>query len=481
MASIKRNFIYDLINNVSGLIFPLITFPYTSRILNPEGIGAVAFAQSIIAYFVMFAALGIPTYALREVAKLKNDKQKLSTFTFEIITIHAILSLLSYLIALSLFFIDRINEIWLIYSIASIHIILNFLGFTWFFQGIEEFRFITVRVLIFRILSLVGLFVFVRESSDVYWYMAILILSEAGNNVCNIFMLRKYVSFRNVCIKYENLKKHIKPIVTLFLLSVSTMIYFNMDNLMIGFIKDDASVGYYNPALRIQRMLMGFVLSLSTVIFPRLSSLVTTDRTRFFSLSQEGINATLGLSLPIVFGIYALGKPLILLFAGEQFEPSILTLDFLAPVIILGTCSNLLAKVLISQEKERLVLIATSVGAIVNLFLNAALIYYFSQYGAAIASSLSELAVLITMIVIGRCYLPRPLLIFDAMKYFVASILMYTVVVWIVNICDVGALTSCMIGFFSGVIVYGLLLLILKEKFIVNNVIRFVSTKYLKP
>lgn len=480
MASIKRNFIYDLINNVSGLIFPLITFPYTSRILNPEGIGAVAFAQSIIAYFVMFAALGIPTYALREVAKLKNDKQKLSTFTFEIITIHAVLSILSYLIALSLYFINRINDIWLIYSIASIHIILNFLGFTWFFQGIEEFRFITVRVLIFRVLSLVGLFVFVRESSDVYWYMAILIFSEAGNNVCNIFMLRKYVSFRNICLRYRNLKKHIKPIVTLFLLSVSTMIYFNMDNLMIGFIKDDISVGYYNPALRIQRMLMGFVLSLSTVLFPRLSSLAKTDRAQFFSLSREGINATLGLSLPIVFGIYALGRPLILLFAGEQFEPSILTLDFLAPVIVLGTCSNLLAKVLISQEREKMVLIATSVGAIVNLLLNAAFIYYFSQYGAAIASSLSELAVLITMIIIGRYYLPRPLIIFDAMKYFVASILMCAAVVWIVNICDIGALASCVVGFFVGVVVYGLFLLILKEKFIVNNVIRFVSTKYSK-
>lgn len=150
------------------------------------------------------------------------------------------------------------------------------------FQGVEEFRFIAIRVLIFRILSLIALFLFVRESTDVYWYVTILVVSEAGNNICNVFKLRKYVSFKKVRIKWTNLRKHINPIVSLFLLSVSTMIYFNMDNLMIGFIKDDVSVGYYNPALRIQRLLMGFVLSLSTVLFPRLSSLASTDKNIFF-------------------------------------------------------------------------------------------------------------------------------------------------------------------------------------------------------
>ena len=109
MASIKRNFIFDLLNNITGLLFPLMTFPYISRILNPEGIGEVAFAQSIISYFVMVAALGIPTYALREVAKLKNDHDKLSSFTFEIFTIHAILSVIAYLVALSFVLIGRIN------------------------------------------------------------------------------------------------------------------------------------------------------------------------------------------------------------------------------------------------------------------------------------------------------------------------------------------------------------------------------------
>lgn len=132
MASIKRNFIFDLLNNITGLLLPLITFPYISRILNPEGIGEVAFAQSIISYFVMVAALGIPTYALREVAKLKNDQDKLSSFTFEIFTIHAILSVIAYLVALSFVLIGRINEIWITYVIASTHIILNFLGFSWF-------------------------------------------------------------------------------------------------------------------------------------------------------------------------------------------------------------------------------------------------------------------------------------------------------------------------------------------------------------
>lgn len=467
MTSIKHNFIFDLLNNVTGLLFPLITFPYISRILNPEGIGEVAFVQSIIAYFVMIAALGIPTYGLRGVAKLKNDKVKLSTFVFEIFVIHGILSIITYIVALLLIFTNRISEIWITYIIASAHIVLNFLGFSWFFQGVEEFRYITIRVLIFRILSLISLFVFVRESTDLYWYVAILVISEAGNNICNIFRLKKYVSFNGVQIKWANLQKHMSPILSLFLLSVSTMIYFNMDNLMIGFIKDDTSVGYYNPALRIQRLLMGFVLSLSTVLFPRLSSLANSDKEHFFSLGRQGFIATLGLSIPITFGVYALGEPLILLFAGEQFSPSILTLDLLAPVIIFGTCSNLLAKILISQEKEKMVLIATSVGAIVNLLLNAVLIYYFSQYGAAFASSISELSVLITMLIIGHCYLPQSLFTKDILKYLLASILMFAVALLLDDVLSANALVKCIVIFVSGVCVYGVSLIMLRENFFV--------------
>lgn len=467
MVSIKRNFIFDLLNNISGLLFPLITFPYVSRILNPEGIGEVAFAQSIIAYFVMFAALGIPTYALREVAKLKNDKGGLSTFTFEIFVIHGILSIFAYAIALTLIFIDRISEMRLTYIIASTQILLNLIGLSWFFQGVEAFRYITVRVLVFRILSLVALFIFVRESSDIYWYITILVISEAGNNLCNIFQLRKYVSFKKVKFEWPNLRKHIRPIIRFFLLSVSTMIYFNMDNLMIGFIKDDVSVGYYNPALRIQRLLMGFVLSLSTVLFPRLSSLAHSDKECFYSLSRQGFIATLGLSIPITFGVYALGEPLILLFAGDQFFPSILTLNLLAPVIIFGTCSNLLAKILISQEKERIVLIATSVGAIINLFLNAVLIYYFAQYGAAFASTFSELSVLIAMLVIGHRYLPGALLTKDIFKYLLAAVVMFLVCLLLNSFLSVNLLTKCIVIFISGVCVYSLLLVIQRESFFV--------------
>lgn len=477
MSSIRRNFIYDLINNVTGLLFPLITFPYISRILNPEGIGQVAFAQSIIAYLVMFAALGIPTYALRGVAKFRDDKEKLSTFTFEIFIIHAILSILVYGIALLFYFFDSVVEIWFIYLIASAHIVLNFLGFNWFLQGVEQFQFITIRVLIFRVISLVALFIFVRESSDIYWYMAILVFSEVGNNICNFFVLRKYISFRCVKIHWFGVMKHVKPIVNLFLLSVSTMIYFNMDNLMIGFIEDDIAVGYYNPALRIQRMLMGLVLSLSTVLFPRLSSLASTDRTQFLSLSKDGFNATLGLSLPIVFGVYALGESLILLFAGEEFIPSVLTLDYLVPVIVFGTCSNLLAKILISQDKEKLVLIATSAGAFVNLLFNAILIYNFSQYGAAIASSLSELVVLVTMILIGSYYLPRRLITKEALKYLVASVLMFLVVYSIKNLFNENAFWSCFFGVLSGVLVYVILLYLMKEKIIMGYLNRFVNIK----
>lgn len=473
MASVKKNYIFDVLNNVSGLLFPIITFPYVSRILSPEGIGQVAFVQSIISYLVMFAALGIPTYALREVAKRKKNKKDLSEFTLEILLIHVSLTIIAYLVACSFLFFDRINNIWQLYIIASAHLVLNFLGFGWFYQGIEDFKFITIRVFIFRTLSLISLFLFVHERSDIYWYLSILILSEAGNNLCNIFRLRKYVSLTNVKFCDLKFRHHFKPIISLFILSVSTMIYFNMDNLMIGIIKDDVSVGYYNPSLRIQRMLMGFVLSLSTVLFPRLASLANTDKEKFGLLSKSGFIITLGMSVPIVFGIFALGKPLIYLFAGASFEPSILTLQLLAPVIVFGTCSNIIAKVLISQQRERIVLQATTMGAIVNLLFNGILIYFFSQYGAALASTISEIAVLMSMMFFGRKFIPNGIVDKNIAYYFISALMMFILLSILVHCLNYGLIINCIICGIVGIFTYGIMLILLKEHYLIPQVKSF--------
>lgn len=473
-SGIKSNFIFDIINTVTNLLFPLITFPYISRVLSPDGIGIASFCQSTIAYIVMIAALGIPTYGTREVSKIKGDKAKLSQFTYDIVFIHAAFSILAYAFALLLLFVPVISNVASIYLIASLHIILNLVGFTWFFQGIEEFRYIAIRGCVFRVISAILLFTFVKDSSDVDIYVFILVIAEAGNNICNLFKLRSIVSFKGLKPSYSIFKRHMKEISYLFLFSVSTLIYFNTDNIMIGFIRDTEAVGYYAPALKIQRLLMGLVLSVSTVLYPRLSKLSLDNKEEFNKLSRRGIKAIFAIGVPIIAGVYSEGKDVIQLFAGDDFLPSSLALYLLAPVIVLGVCSNLISRLLICQKLDLTVLKCTSIGAITNILLNGALIYFLSYNGAAIASTISEIAVLGSMLIIGYYYIPQNLFSKALVKYLVAGGVMF-ISIWCVPIFEINIVFSLVFKSTVGLLAYLLVLFVFKDDIILPVIFQFIN------
>ena len=221
--SIKVNAFLNIIKTLMSVIFPLITFPYASRILLPEGIGKVQFALSIISYFSLLATLGITSYGVREGAKYRDSRGMLSIFAKEIFVINLCSTVFSYLLLIiAIMIVPKFFEYKSLLIVCSSSILFTALGMEWLYTAVEDFKYITIRSIIFQFLSLVLLFAFVHSEEDVLAYAAISVFSNVGSNVFNFFNSKKYITFKGIKVRFENIKNHIGPVMILFVMAVTS-------------------------------------------------------------------------------------------------------------------------------------------------------------------------------------------------------------------------------------------------------------------
>ncbi len=456
-VSLKRNFVLNLLNTVTGLLFPLITFPYASRILFPSGIGQVQFFQSIIDYIALCTSLGIPLYAVREISKIRNDKTLTSKTTAEILLLHAMLTFGGYLIVLIL--ISSVGKIQVdipLFMLLSVTLIFNAIGVPWFYQAVEDFKYITIRTVAIRIISLFALFILVKTKEDLLYYGAITVFANVGSNVFNFFRLRKFIDFSCFDLKSLNPGRHLKPALQIFVLNLIISIYVNLDSVMLGFLKNEQAVGYYSAATRLTKTILGIVTSFGTVLLPRFSNMIGNGQIDEFNiLANKAVSFVIALSLPLSIGLGFMATPIIHLFCGPNFDPSILTLQLIAPIILFIGLSGIVGmQILYPQGKERMVIIATAAGAIINFTLNYIFIPQYSQYGAAIATTCAEFLVIAIMLIIGKRHLPFRLLTKQNREYVLASLVMtlFLAVILTLDLTDyqnilLGIPVSCIIYF----------------------------------
>ena len=275
MISLKGNIILNYINTISGLIFPIVTFPYAARILQPEGIGVVNFQNSIIGYIVLLTSLGIPLYAVREIAKCRDNLELRDRTTVEITLLSFLLCLLGYVVVWLLGeYVPRIHEEATLFYILSLTIIFTGIGVQWFYQGMEDFLFITVRGLIIRFLCAITLFVFVRDKGDLLIYGLVIVGSTVGNNLINFIHLHKYIQPSRIDWSRLNITRHIRPAFRIFMLNVVISIYVQLNTIMLGFMTDDRTVGLFTSGVKITNILTVIITSLSAVMLPRCAHLI---------------------------------------------------------------------------------------------------------------------------------------------------------------------------------------------------------------
>lgn len=453
-----------------NILFPIISFPYASRVLLPNGIGAVNFANSIIEYFIMIAGLGITTYAAREAAKIRDDKYALTKFTREILAFNFITTFIAYFVLLPcLFLFSFFSSYKLLLIVCSTKILFSTIGINWFYTANEEYAYITLRHTIFQLLSLILLFSLVKDESDYIIYAGIGIFSNVGANIFNFLYVRKYINiFEKTRIE---LKRHIKPILTFFATDAAGKINSTLDTAMLGFLAGNVSVGLYSAATKLSQMIRELITSIIATFMPRSSYLIENCKSEEYeTLINKALGVTFFLSFPATMGLFFLATPLTVIFCGENYLNSVPTMKLLSFCIILMSLNSYINNLILTPNRlEKFMLYAQIIALIINASLNWLFIKYGMKYGvqwgvfgAGIATLLVDLTLPMTKLFVGWKYINSKENFFSLLKTIVGTIIMFISLELIFSQISSNILKIVM-STISGTIIYFIVELLIKH------------------
>ena len=432
----------------------------------PSGVGEVNFFSSIITYITMFTSLGIPTYAIIEIAKIKNDKYLRAKTTAEILILNLLLCFVGYIIvAVLCVTVAEIKVNIPLFLLLSINILLVSIGCEWFYNGIEEFKYITIRGVALRTVCAILLFVLVRDSDDLLYYGLYCVLGVAGNNLINFFYLRKKIDLSLIKPKELAIRRHLGPSLQIFAGNVISSIYLQLDTVMLGFMSGNASVGYYTGAIRLTKMLMGITTSLGVVFLPRISSLLKEgDDNEVKELISKTINFIIAVSLPITAGLILLSPNLIRLFCGDRYLPAISTLAILSPILVFISISYIFGQLCLAMGHIRKTIAVAAVCSVTNMTINFILIPGFAQNGAAVGTLAAEFISMALYVVLIRKIFKETFIISRHSAQCAVGVAFMSVAAMLVARCGLSDIATILLAPFTGAIVYGLTLYFIGNK-----------------
>lgn len=390
-VNLVKNGFYNVIKTLFSIVFPLITVPYISRVLGAENIGKINFSSSYNNFFSLMASLGIATYAMRECGKVSGNRADLEKVASELFSINVCTMIFSYFIlGLSLLFVPKLYTYRLIIILYSFTIAFNILGADWLNMAVGDFKFITVRTVLFQFLSLLLMFLLVHNTNDYVVYVCIMILAASGANIVNVLYRRKICKLK-FTLKL-NLKKHARPVLCFFSLLLAQSVLSNLDIAMLGFMTSDVEVGYYSMAVKLYTTVEKVISSIVLVLIPQLSSLfLCEDYDEINRLLQVTYKFMITLAVPFSIGLCFLSKEILAVVCGEEYVVGALSLSILSMSMFV----NLIGAsfwgnvVLLPSGGEKQFMIACIIGAIVNSITNYFSISFLGIVGAAITTLLS--------------------------------------------------------------------------------------------
>lgn len=391
--SLAKNYIYNLILTSINIVFPLVTSPYLSYVLGVYNIGKVNYATSIINWFILFASFGIPKYGIREIARKRDSKKEISNAFWNLIVIQVIftgISLVFYILLLlnSLKLKEDIN----LYLVMLIMLILNIFSIDWFYQGIEEYEYITKRNIIVKIISLILIFLTVKNSDDYLIYASLNVFAMCFNNILNYINTKKYIKRK---IEFDKIFFYIKELRIYFFTTLIISSYNQLDQVMVGSLSESA-LAYYSRSKMVLGVGINITNSIVTVFIPRVSYIIEQNYKKYTSLLQESLNYIYILALPCFAGIFMLSNELMVILGGNEFLPAAKSLKIISIVIVIASVGNWqVNQILISNRKERVAFIIQVIASIFSIALNLILIPKMSYLGAALTWVMTELLLVI--------------------------------------------------------------------------------------
>ncbi len=422
-SQLKRNSIISGIRTVANTIFPIVYFCYASRILMPEGIGKINFAKSVVAYFSLFAMLGIVHYGTRECAKVRDDRIKLSRIAHELLIINTIsVFAMTFLLCLFAFFAKKLEDYRVLLLVLGVAIPLNAISMDWLFNALEKYAYIAVRTLLFHAIGMIFLISFVKTPNDLINYTVIQLMATYGSGICNFVYSRKFITYRFMG-EYR-FGIHVRPIFLIFFMTLFIQVFTHMDSTMLSLIVDDYATGLYTAANRINGSVATVIQSLVLVFMPQISFYAKNkNKEKICQLSEMAINIILMLGIPAMIGCFLLSKSIITLLSGPAFEAATTTSQVLSMRIVLVPLNSFIVLYLfIPISKEKWNLISTGIAAVLNFTMNMILIPIIHESGAAISTVAAEMIELaVNLFLLSRIIQLRTLFS-NILQYMLASL-----------------------------------------------------------
>ena len=391
MNTLKKNIVYNFLYQVLVLILPFITAPYLARTIGANGIGIYSFSQSIALYFTYITVLGLSNYGNRTIAEVQNDREKRSIKFWEIYTMQMttfFISCIIYILYICFFSVDKVSS-----TIMLIWVLSALFDINWFFFGIEQFKLTVIRNMLIKIFSVICIFCFVHNENDIYKYILIMACSTLLSQIVLWPYLKKFVDFKRV--KWNNVKKHYKPNIILFIPVIAVSLYKIMDKIMLGYISNMTEVGYYENAEKIITMVESLIVAIGTVMLPRMSNIFSNgnkeSENQYFDFSMI---AVIIYSCAVMFGLISIKDVFTEIYFGKEFMKTGVLIGYLAITILFFGIGNVLrTQYLIPLKLDDIYIKSAILGAIVNFIINAIMIPKFNSIGAAIGTVFAEIIV----------------------------------------------------------------------------------------
>ncbi len=422
--SIAKNYFYNLVLQISSIIIPFITVPYVTRVLDPQGIGIVSFTGSIVQYFVLFAALGMSLYGSRTIAYIRNDREKVNETFWQLFYIKLLTTILTTVVYF--IFVFTISSTYkIVYYVQSLNILAVAFDISYFFTGLEDFKKVSLRSLVIKIVSVAAIFLFVKTQSDYVLYAVIAVLGTLISQVILWAYLPDYIRIKKVT--HVNLKEHLLGMFKLFVPMVAIEVYTVLDKTMIGLINNEAEVAYYDYAQRIVKMSLMLITSLGTVMIPRMSNLVSAGyKDQVDEYAKKVFDFYTYSSVFLMIAFLVTMPTFVPIFFGQKFLKVKDLIMVISPILLFISWSNLFGlQLFVPFKLESFLTLSVVIGAIINFSLNMFLIPKYSSYGASVASVIAEFCVTLVQLLVVRKLIDVRYLFKGNWKHFVSGFLTF--------------------------------------------------------
>ena len=455
---VLKNYAYNLSYQLLLIILPIITTPYVTRVFSSNDLGTYSFFNSIVTYFVLLATLGVANYGTKEISGNRTIIRKNFWGIYTLQLGATILSLTLYIL-LCLTFSLMQNPV---AYILGLSLLSKGLDISWLFQGLEDFRKITVRNISVKLVGVISIFLFIKSASDLYLYVFLLTIFELLGQLSMWLPAKEFIGKPHFDLLYA--KRHLKPVILLFLPQIAISLYVSLDSTMLGVLASARDVGIYDQALRLVNILLTLVTSLGSVMLPRVSNLLSSGDHKAVNKMHEMSFLIYNLVIfPIIAGMLIVNDDFVNFFLGQDFQEvrhAIAIMIF--RMFFIGWTNIMGIQILIPHNKNKEFMLSTTIPAIVSVGLNLLLLPKLGYIGAAIVSVLTETLVWGIQFFYTHTYLREVPIIGSLIKIIISSGFMYGILLFVKQFLNVSPMINVGLYVVLGAIIYISLILIFK-------------------